>query len=262
MFYNIKGTVCDIRQRRNKMSLMLNVQLSSFCNYRIEPNAKNITSLMEKVNLLGIKEFLPNITTGQNIDLIKGTLETVSNLGFVTSDTTGQIVCQNNRIDCMFNYNAENQCDLNESLDELKSIIVIILNEFEILSNRLAVNINILSDPYEGDLKETNFGRSIVSTLDFYRDKDLKEWSTRENVRYPINICGQEEILNVITELSKVTSNPGDENRILCHMDINTIPENTGYRFNYDKMGCFVEQVKDISGSIKLNFEELSNHVR
>ena len=43
-------------------------------------------------------------------------------------------------------------------------------------------------------------------------------------------------------------------------MDINTIPENTGYRFNYEKMDSFVENIKDIVNDIKTNFEELSNH--
>ena len=104
MLYNIKGRYYVIQKRRNKMSLILNVQLSAFSNYRIEPTANNVTFLMESINKLGIKEFLPNITTGQNIDLIKGKLETISNLGFVTSDKTGQIICQNNRIVCLFNY--------------------------------------------------------------------------------------------------------------------------------------------------------------
>lgn len=261
MLYYVKGNYYAVRQRRNKMSLILYVQLSAFSNYKIEPTPQNITLLMEKINLLKIREFLPNITTGQNIDLVKGTLEKVSNLGFATSDGTGQIICQNNRIDCMFNYNADNQCDLNESIDDLKKIIILILKEFEIISNRLAININILSDSYEGDLKETTFGHNIVSTLDFYKDKELKEWSVRENVRYPIDILDKMENLNVITELSKVVSNPGDENRILCHMDINTIPENMGYRFNYEKMECFIESVKSIINNIKVNFEELSNHV-
>lgn len=260
MLYNIKGRYYVIQKRRNKMSLILNVQLSAFSNYRIEPTANNVTFLMESINKLGIKEFLPNITTGQNIDLIKGKLETISNLGFVTSDKTGQIICQNNRIDCMLNYGEDNQCEINESIDALKQIILLILKEFDILSNRLALNVNILSDVYEGDLKGTKFGRKLVSTLDFYKDKELSEWSTRKNVRYPIKICDKEEILNVITEFSKVTRNPGEENRILCHMDINTIPENTGYRFNYEKMDSFVENIKDIVNDIKTNFEELSNH--
>lgn len=242
------------------MSLIVNVQLSAFCNFRIEPNAENITSLMEKINMLNIKEFLPNITSGQNIDLIKGIMQPVSNLGFVTSDKTGQIVCQDNRIDCLFNYSAENQCELNESIDALKKIILIMLKDFEILANRLALNVNILSDPYKGDLKETPFGQNIVSSLDFYRDKELNECSIRENVRYSIDILSKKEIINVITELSKLISHPGDENRILCHMDINTIPENTGFRFNYEKMDCFVEKVKEIANSIKTNFEELAIH--
>ena len=58
-----------------------------------------------------------------------------------------------------------------------------------------------------------------------------------------------------------VTSNPGEEKRLLCHMDINTIHENSGYRFGYQSIDEFVDETKKIIMNIKTNFEELGRDV-
>ena len=104
MLYRITGKYYWIEQRRMKMGVVLNFQLTAFSNNKIEPNAKNISMLMEKINSLNIKEFLPNVTTGQRIDMVKGKMESISNLGFITADQSGQIMCQDGRIDCFFNF--------------------------------------------------------------------------------------------------------------------------------------------------------------
>lgn len=260
MQYYIKGRYYSFQRRKKSMGIVLNLQLSVFTNYRIEPNANNISNLMKKINLLGVKEFLPNITTGQTIDLVNGKIDTISNLAFVTADRSGQIMCQNDRIDCIFNFNQENECVFETEIQGLENIIELIMTEYDIMSNRLAFNVNFLGDSYSNYLQDTNFGQNIISSLDFYNNKTLKEWSTRENVWHPIMISGQEEMLNVITELSMVISNQEDEKRLLCHMDINTIPENSRYRFNAEKLREFVSGAQAIAIGIKTNFEGLSNN--
>ena len=72
MQYYIKGKYYSLDRREKSMGIILNIQLSAFINHRIEPNANNISNLMNELNLLKLKEFLPNITTGQTIDLVKG----------------------------------------------------------------------------------------------------------------------------------------------------------------------------------------------
>lgn len=240
------------------MGMVLNIQLSAFCNCRIEPNVKNVTSLMEKLNSFGVKEFLPNVQTGQKINMLQQTVDMAPFLGFITADQSGQIVCKDERIDCIFSFKEENQGDFDENVESMQQIICMILKEHEVIANRLAININLLSDAYAGRLQDTDFGRSLVSTLDFYREKELKDWASRENVRHPVKIADKEEMLNVITELNTVTDNSGEEKRLLCHMDINTIHENQEYRFDDQKMQEFINEVKDIVINIKTNFEELS----
>ena len=261
MQYYIKGMYYSFDRRKKNMGFVLNIQLSAFTNHRIEPNASNISKLMNEINNLKIKEFLPNITTGQTFDLVKRRVDTVSNLAFVTTDNSGQIICQNERIDCIFNFNENDKCDFENELKKLKCILLLIMNERNIVSNRLALNISLLSEPYFGELQNTIFGKNLVSSLKFYEDKEFKEWSMRENSWCPITISEKEDMLNVITELNMVTNEQQNEKRILCHMDINTIPENQEYRFNGDSLKDFVFGTEVIAEEIKANFEELSNNV-
>ena len=170
-------------------------------------------------------------------------------------------MCQDDRIDCVFNFAPDVQGDFEGNIENLKVILKLILQESKIVSNRLAFNVNLLSDSYVGNLQNTSFGHNIVSTLNFYKDKELKEWSSRENIWHEIKIANVDEMLNVITELSMVTSNPGEEKRLLCHMDINTIHENSGYRFGYQSIDEFVDETKKIIMNIKTNFEELGRDV-
>lgn len=261
MQYYIKGKCYSFDRRKKNMGIVLNIQLSAFVNRRIEPNASNISNLMDKLNQLKIKEFLPNITSGQTIDLIKMKVDTIYNLAFVTADKSSKIICQDERIDCIFNFDQNDKCDFEGELQKLKKILFLVMTEYNIFSNRFALNVDLLSKPYSGEFQNTIFGKKAASLLKFYTDRKLKEWSMRENSWCPITISAQEEMLNVITELSMVTNDQQNEKRILCHMDINTIPDNSEYRFVADSLNDFTHETCAIAKEIKANFEELSNNV-
>lgn len=239
------------------MGMLLNVQLSVFGNYHIETTAKNVSNLMQKLNELGEFEFLPNIISGQNIDLLAGKINTTSNLSFVTSSQSCQIICMDNRMDCLLKFDSEYQDTIDNGLAFCNRVLGVIMDNFPILGNRLAININELSNPVSGDLLETNLGKSVVSVLDFYKDKKLDEWSTRANTRLSVDISGKPENLNIITELNIATNNQINEKRILCHLDINTVQENQGYRFNKEDLSSFIDETRKIIENLKNNFEEL-----
>lgn len=240
------------------MGILLNIQLSVFGNYNIEATATNISNLMQKINKLGKFEYLPNIVTGQNIDLIAGKINTTSNLSFITASQLSQIICMDNRIDCLINFNSDYQDTIDDSLQFCQDVLAIIMDNFPILGNRLAVNINELSNSFSPKLFESKLGQSVITVLDFYDDKTLDEWSTRANNRFPIKISGKLETLNVITELTLVQNNQNNnEKRILCHLDINTISENQGFRFRIDDLSSFICESKKIIHNIINNFKEL-----
>lgn len=242
------------------MGILLNVQLSVFGNCNIEATATNISNLMQEINKLGKFEYLPNIVSGQNIDLLAGKINTTSNLSFITASQLSQIMCMDNRIDCLLNFNSEYQDTIDNGLQFCKDVLSIIMNNFSILGNRLAININEVSNFVSPELQKTKFGQSIVKVLDFYKDKTLDEWSTRANNRFPIEISGRQEILNVITELNIAQNNQSREKRILCHLDINTIAENQRFRFSKDDLSSFICETEKIIENIRNNFEELDNY--
>lgn len=259
MLYVIKGFLYNVFKRSSEMGILLNVQLSVFGNDNIETTATNISSLMQKINGLGKFEYLPNIISGQNIDFLAGKVNTVPNLSFITASQLSQIICMDNRMDCVLNFNAEHQDTISNSLQFCKDVLTIMMDDFSILGNRLAININELSNSVLPELLKTKLGQSIASVFDFYKGKTLDEWSTRANNRFPIEISGKSETLNVITELNLVHNSQINEKRILCHLDINTVHENQGFRFSKDDLPSFICEAEKIIGNITNNFEELNS---
>ena len=234
------------------MGLILNIQLSAFCDCRIEPSAENISNLMNEINKLGKIEFLPNIISTQNVDLASGKIDVISNLSFVTSDQSNQIICRNERIDCLLNLAANEDSKFENNIEFAKKVVVLIMKSYSVQSNRLALNVNLLGN----QIQKMKFDKNIIPALDLYNGKDIKEWSLRNNMSFPIKISEKDENVNVITELGIAVNKVSDEKRMLCHIDINTMPENTGYRFSYENFESFIKETQKIVLTIKSNFEE------
>lgn len=257
MLYNIRGKYYQFEERSVHMGVLMNVQLTAFSNNRIEPTTAIIELLLKELNSLGGYAFLPNMITGQNIDIAAGTIKPVNNLSFLTIDQTVQIVCMNERIDVIFNGNKDNQdTTIEDFLEFAEKALAFVMKQNNVYSNRLAINISLLSDVFEKELRDTKLGKKLCNTLDFYNDGEIEEWLTRTNSRRCINMP-QNEVLNVITELSVVKENVTNNKRFLCHMDINTIQENAGYRFAFSDLNCFKHEVLEIIQNLKTNFEEL-----
>ena len=183
----------------------------------------------------------------------------LGNLRFVTIDQQVQIVCKNERIDVVINGTDKNQTiPIEEHIGFARNALMKIMENSHIYSNRLAINISLLSDIIEDPIQETPFGKKLCNTLAFYYGVPLEEWSSRVNARKAIQVDNN-ELLNVITELSSVLDNTSGKKRFLCHMDINTIFENTGYRFSAGSLEKFDGEVMKIIAKIKHNFEEMIN---
>lgn len=241
------------------MSIIFNVQYSVFANNRIEPTPDNIGKTLKRLNELGSYSFLPNMINGQNIDIVAGVMNPVNNISFVSLDRQVQIACMNDRLDAVMNGTPQNQSlSIGKRLEFSEKILGFLMDEYHIYSNRLAINVSLLSNLIEKPIQETCLGKNMYKALDFYNGKTVDEWSSRTNSRQTIQMA-QEELLNVITELSVVTDNMTKKNRFMCHMDINTVFENGGYRFASADLGLFREKVLVIVNEIKNNFEGLDN---
>ena len=241
------------------MSILINVQYSVFSNNRIEPTPDVVNNMLSDLNAMGKYVFIPNMIAGQNIDLLAGRVNPLNNISFVTLDQQVQIACMTERIDVTINGTDKNQnIPIEDHIRFARSALKKIMEKKHIYSNRLAVNISFLSDFIEDPIQETPLGEKIINTLDFYNGTPLEEWSSRFNARRTVQV-ETSELLNVITELSSVLDNASGKKRFLCHMDINTIFENAGYRFSADSLERFDGEVMNMITEIKRNFEEACN---
>ncbi len=268
MMYKVQGFMLFVYdehvycffERSMNMGTLLNVQLSVFGNYHIEASVANVTRLMQKLNELGRYEYLPSIVPAQNIDFMTGRVNTTSNLSFVASSNRSQILCMDNRLDCLMNFSTEDVENWEDCVQFCESVMDIIMGEYPIVGNRLAININVLGQPIQGEVQETALGQHIVSVLDFYKEQSLNEWSTRANSRIPMEINNQSEILNVITELNLAQNNENNERRVMCHLDVNTVPEKQDFRFAKESVHAFICETKGIITDLLNNFEAMNGN--
>ncbi len=235
------------------MGMILSMQLSAFSNKRIVPSTDNIAILMPKLKELSGDDLLPSILNTQKIDISTGNIENVPNLSFSTINNKEKIVCTENRIDCTFNFEAEEQTTVLQDFQAAIKILQFIMEIGNVFANRLALNVDFTSDVCNGN---TKFEKQVMHKVPFYQNKEIKEWSSRTNARGTMEIHGKEE-LNIITEYNHIAQKEISENRIVCHSDINTIQENKDYRFTFSDIEYFATHAIEIFVSIQSDLENM-----
>lgn len=241
------------------MNNIINVQLSYFCDYHIQTSVESITKLMDGLNNLGFGELLPSMIHGQKLNLIEGKAIPTSNLSFNSTDGSIQIVCMDNRIDCIIRPTISEKIDLDKDLLKCKSLLEVIISHYNILGNRLAINIDAIGNKKIADYSTTEFGRGLSSSINYYKGRIISEISVHLNTRIPIELYEMEEMINVITNISTAVNNEEQSNLLLCHIDINTVPEKQGLRFKNDVLEQFISQIKGIIRQIISEFEVMEN---
>lgn len=240
------------------MSNIINVQLSYFCDYHIQTSVESITKLMEGLNGLGFGELLPSMIPGQKLNLLEGKAIPTTNLSFNSTDGSIQIVCMDNRIDCIIRPTVSEKIDLDKDLLKSRKLLDVIISHYNILGNRLAINIDVIGNN-KSDFSTTKFGRTLSSSINYYNGKIISEISANLNTRIPIQLSEVKEIVNVITNINTAVNNKDQSNLLLCHIDINTVPEKQGLRFKNDVLEQFVNQIKGIIQQIVAEFEVMDN---
>ena len=237
------------------MGAILSIQLSAFSNKKIIPSTENITFMMNDLKRITGVDYLPSIINTQKVDIPTGNIEIVPNLSFFTADRKSQIICPENRIDCNFFYEINEQATVDRDYKFAENILQEIMEKATILANRLALNVNFVSKVCDGSSK---FEKQVMHIVPFYQEKTLKEWSSRTNGKGKITINDCEEELNVITEYNHSNQQINGEKRIVCHSDINTIHENTDYRFSYNNIDSFAKQTWRIFKEIQSDLENMT----
>lgn len=252
-YYNVFD---NIFRRSINMATVLNYQLTIFGTYSIEPSPDTITLLMNAINKATGELFLPNLISGQQVEIPSNRITTISNLGYVTQNQKYNISILNERID--INYHRVDNSDLGISdfYQFAVKALSAIMQECSLKSNRLAANIQVLANAIHEPLIP-DLGKKLVASAEYYDDKPFVEWSTRINSISFVQIDNIEEKLNTILSINTAVENPSQRQALLYHLDINTVPQNTTLRFCNTSLAEFTTNVTPIIEKILIDVERL-----
>lgn len=237
----------------------IDFQFSIFGEFSyIKASIDNIIKIMD-----GIKQYslLPSTITNKNIDVNTNKIISENRIAFTSEDQTFNFRINNDRID--FNYNKNMQVKDNEEyksfieekIQYLKGISSKLIDIFDIKSNRFAINTNILGQNIINNKEKDYFIKNIIP-FEYYKEKNVIEWSYSSTARDKMVISGRDELLNIITTLSLVTNTINSEKRLICHFDINTLQSNE-YKFTKnDDINDFFEGAKSILIKLFENFKD------
>ena len=238
------------------MSMVLNYQLSVFGSFKITPKPETITELMPKMNLHPDIMLLPNVVTGQQIEIPTNNITITSNLNFVSTKQQYVVSITDERIDVNYNRVNDEEINIEQFYSFAISILTVLLDFTGTKATRLAVNIqyvyNFSSFPLMHD-----FGKKVIKEVPYYSDKELSEWSIRLNSESEIKIGEYDEMVNVITDVNSAQDITGKKPAVLFHIDINTSPKNSTSRFDSVSLKSFVDNALERASEIYTGVEGL-----
>mgnify|MGYP007007934147 CR=1 FL=1 len=238
--------------------MTLNYQLSIFGKYSIEPTPDIISDLMGRINTKLSAEFIPSALEVPNVDIENKTVSINTNLRFITLDRRFSIVLLNDRIDVNYNKASEEEEDGTKFFHMAEQTLSLIMEYFNLHSNRLAMNIQQVFVPISSTALNS-IGKQCLKCSAYYDDKSFDEWSTRVNSQTEFLLNNTAETVNVITIMSNAHIQ-GKEKVVMCHVDINTAPQNTDMRFTKDILGDFVNKGMITATNIIEGLEGLISH--
>lgn len=263
--YFIDGKYYTETNERNMeepvMSVALNYQLSILGQYSISPTPEIVTTLMTAINRETNEVFLPNIINCQQIEIPSNKITIRPNLGFVSQDQKYSIIMLNDRIDINYNRIPNIDIEMGGFYTLAKNALSAIMRDLNLFANRLAINVQMLLE-FEDTDKLRDLGKDLIKGAQYYSDKVFCEWSTRINSQSSIQIADGCEKINVIAEISTAQAIQEQKPAILYHIDINTLPLNTGMRFNYESISPFVESAMPVARQLINDIERLISDER
>ena len=225
------------------MKTVTSIMISIFGNKNLNPDSESITYFMTEFKKISNLDFLPNIANSPAIDISTGNISQVFNLSFRTSDGLAKIIGNGNRIDFVSLFTDQTQDIIDERFNQGVKILQTILLKTGITANRLALNIDLYCTDYDKE-------KMVFKPLPFYSERDLKEFTSRINSDYEIDVLENKEKLNVITSFVINDEKNGGIDILRCHLDINTVAQNSDYRFRHEELADYILKTKALSNSL------------
>lgn len=170
--------------------------------------------------------------------------------------TKGCVPLSSDVIDVNYNKADDSNIDIETFYDFSVKVLSAVMDYFGIASNRLAINIQQVCE--FGSFEDLRMcGKKLVVAAAYYNDKEFSEWSMRTNSQVNIPLGEQQEVVNVITDISSGQDMTGQKAACLFHIDINTAPQNQSMRFNKDSLLSFVQSAETIAVKLIGDVERL-----
>jgi len=218
-----------------------------FASYEI--NSKSIFEIMSKFNEF---EVIPNVMDEFRIEI-------KNNIPSQKLAKRLQLISSKNKLVVNFFQNnitveTQPQMDMEDEVAEkiiedfitdAKKILAISLGIVGKRSNRIS-----LVTTYLDESNVNNQYVKYVKPDSFFEGKEVFEWNIRSAVREELDISGKNEILNIISTISRTKGIIGNNlptptnnqfDGVLNEIDINTIPENNTDRIDGDFVNSFYD---------------------
>ena len=233
----------------------LKFQISLFGNYdEISPSVSTIKTFVE---LFEDKGLIPNQFQEININLTGDAMHkpgTISRLKLTSSDKSLNINFNADRIDFILNninLGVFEMLDINAFTTEVEDIAQKIGGVFDKTHKRIGFVSSFLIDNI--DLDEVQ--NRVFSNIPFFDDKQKANWTCRNAAI--VNIEAEaNEICNAVVNVNKIEANllMNNENSvfngILLNIDINTLAENSEYRFTKDNISGYIDKMLELQNII------------
>lgn len=238
----------------------LKFQISLFGNYdEISPSISTIKTFVE---LFEDKGLIPNQYQELSINIGKEPIHnptgTVSRLKLTSSDKSLNINFNSDRIDFILNninVGVFEMLDSDAFIAEIQEIIGRIGSVFNKTHKRIGFVSSFLINQI--DLVEVQ--NRILSNIPFFDDKQKANWTCRNSIKVNIE-SDSTELCNAIVDVNKIEANLFMNNKnsifkgVLLNIDINTISENSEYRFTTENISRYLNEMLTLQNIIYIEY--------
>ena len=212
-------------------------RISVFGDYSgIQPTPDNMLFFIKNFGKSGL---VPSVFQEVQLTPGGGAIQ-LQRVALVSSDNLTKISIMSNRIDYEITSSVDkrlSESDRNTINTKISDSFGLIFKHFNVNAYRLALNAeSFVVDLNDSQIKE--FLDKYSNPISLYNDTIMGEWNTRLMVRKTGVVNELTEVFNVITTISKAKLNKRVDNKdqekdgFTILVDINTIGENSTYRFS------------------------------
>lgn len=240
------------------IDIKLKYQASFFADIKsIKPTSETISILLETFR---DKEFIPNIIQ----ELGSPELGFEPRVQLTNLRGEWAITFGTNRVNIEKFFRDEkgnNIGTLENFCSDINEFYKRIYERFDIKSNRLALVTTYLLEEMSRETLDAAY-TNIADPIQIYIDNPPFEWAARAAAKTPIRFIGMEEIINVLTTISraKMEMNLPDKiiplDRIQVQLDINTNQESSNSRFDKTNTNEFYKAILPIHNTLLSEVED------